>query len=77
MGLCAYFAGSHRVDSSLLFRQKPRSVSAEENSALTEVKDYVNEMYILEEKLADKIDSLPMQGAYINALDQVNVVSYH
>lgn len=45
--------------------------SIDDNPALVEVKEYVHEMYTLEEQLVDKIDTLPLQGAHINALDKV------
>lgn len=45
--------------------------SLDDNPALVEVKDYVQEMFNLEEKLVDKIDSLPSHGSHINSLDEV------
>jgi len=48
------------------------AVVAEENRALAEVKEYVNEVCTLEVKLAEKIESLPSHGDLINSLDQVN-----
>ena len=53
-------------------RSSQRSLnSIDDNPALVEVKEYVHEMYTLEEQLVDKIDTLPLQGDHINALDQV------
>lgn len=43
----------------------------EESPALVEVKEYIDELYALEEQLIDKVDSLPLQGEHINALDEV------
>ncbi|XP_067931574.1 oxysterol-binding protein-related protein 11-like isoform X2 [Watersipora subatra] len=52
-------------------RALSRSVSTpEENSALVEVKEYIQEMYSLEEDLIERVDGLPIQGSHINALDQ-------
>lgn len=56
----------------VLDRSSQRSLnSIDDNPALVEVKEYIHEMYTLEEQLVDKIDTLPAQGAHINALDQV------
>lgn len=43
----------------------------DDNPALLEVKDYVHEMYNLEEQLVEKIDSLPSHGGHLNSLDEV------
>ena len=50
--------------------------SFEENAALTEVKEYVHEMYTLEEDLVERVEALPLQGSHINCLDKVSIFSY-
>ncbi|KAF6030802.1 OSBPL10 [Bugula neritina] len=68
-------AGSTTWSDAPAVRHSRRSsvhsaVVAEENRALAEVKEYVNEVCTLEVKLAEKIESLPSHGDLINSLDQ-------